>query len=173
MNDRRNARRQLDTAPPLHRPLHRNTPAQCPLFRHITLVLAAFAVFIAGGSAFAGVTASISGTVKDPSGATITGATITVTNTDTGIAQTQKTNTAGFYSFQSLPLGHYDVQVEQAGFKTFRQTGLVLDVNAALVVEATLKVGDVKEVVQVASEAVHVETASTQLGEVIGGSEMT
>ena len=173
MNDRRNARRQLDTAPPLHRPLHRNTPALCPLSRQITLALAAFAVFIAGGSAFAGVTASISGTVKDPSGATITGATITVTNTDTGIAQTQKTNTAGFYSFQSLPLGHYDVQVEQTGFKTFRQTRLVLDVNAAFVVDATLQVGQVSEKIEVSSTALHVETASTQMGEVIGGNEMT
>jgi hypothetical protein len=173
MNDRRNARRLLDTAPPLHRPLHRNTPALCPLFRQITLALAAFAVFIAGGSAFAGVTASISGTVKDPSGATITGATVTATNTDTGIAQTQKTNTAGFYSFQSLPLGHYDVQVEQTGFKTFRQTRLVLDVNAAFVVDATLQVGQVSEKIEVSSTALHVETANTQMGEVIGGNEMT
>ncbi len=130
-------------------------------------------LFLFSERAFAGVTASISGTVKDPSGATITGATVTATNTDTGIAQTQKTNTAGFYSFQSLPLGHYDVQVEQAGFKTFRQTGLVLDVNAALVVDASLQVGEVKEVVVVSSTAVHVETASTQLGEVIGGDQMT
>src|SRR5712692_7903305 len=130
-------------------------------------------VLLLCGQLFAGVTASISGTVKDPSGATITGATVTATNTDTGIAQTQHTNTAGFYSFQSLPLGHYDVQVEQAGFKTFRQTGLVLDVNSALVVDATLPVGQVKEVVEVASEAVHVETASTQLGEVITGDSMT
>src|SRR5712692_8517035 len=129
-------------------------------------------VLLLCGQLFAGVTASISGTVKDPSGATITGATVTATNTDTGIAQTQKTNAAGFYSFQSLPLGHYDVQVEQTGFKTFRQTGLVLDVNAALVVDASLKVGDVKEVVQVQSEAVHVETASTQLGEVIEGQKI-
>jgi len=172
MKNRSSARRQLDAAPPLHRPFHRNTPALCPLFRQITLALAALALLIAGGSAYAGVTASISGTVKDPSGATITGATVTATNTDTSIAQTQKTNTAGFYSFQSLPLGHYDVQVEQTGFKTFRQTGLVLDVNAALVVDVTLKVGDVKEVVQVQSEAVHVETASTQLGEVIEGQKI-
>src|SRR5947209_16945045 len=120
MNDRRNA--QLDSAPPLHRPLHRNTPAQCPLFRHITLVLAAFALLIAGGSAFAGVTASISGTVKDPSGATVAGASVTVVNDDTGIKQSQHTNAAGFYSFQSLPLGHYTIEVEQPGFRIYRQT---------------------------------------------------
>jgi hypothetical protein len=173
MNDRSAARRRMDTARPLHQSVHRNTPALCPLLRQITLALAAFVLFIAGGSAYAGVAASISGTVKDPSGATITGATVTATNTETGIAQTQKTNTAGFYSFQSLPLGRYDVQVEQTGFKTFRQTGLVVDVNAALVVDAMLPVGQVSEKIEVSSTALHVETASTQLGEVIGGNEMT
>src|SRR5207245_7046281 len=165
--------RGLDTARPLHQSVHRNTPAQLPLFRPLTLALVAFALLIAGGSALAGVTASISGTVKDPSGATVAGASVTVVNDDTGIKQSQHTNAAGFYSFQSLPLGHYTIEVEQPGFRIYRQTGLVLDVNAALVVDVDLKVGDVKEVVQVASEAVHVETASTQLGEVIGGSEMT
>jgi hypothetical protein len=130
-------------------------------------------VLLLCGRLLAGVTASISGTVKDASGATVVGATVTATNTDTGIAQRQGTNAAGFYSFQSLPLGHYTVEVQQAGFKVFRQTELVLDVNSALVVDATLQVGQVKEVVEVASEAVHVETASTQLGEVITGDSMT
>jgi hypothetical protein len=173
MNDRSPASQGPDTAPPLHRSVYRNTPALSSLFRPITLALAAFALFVAGDSAFAGVTASISGTVKDSSGAIVSGADVTATNTDTGIAQSQHTNSQGYYSFQSLPLGHYEVQVEQTGFKTFRQTGLVLDVNSALVVDAVLQVGQVREVVQVASEAVHVETASTQLGEVIGGDEMT
>ena len=68
-------------------------------------------------SAYAGVTASISGTVTDTSGAAIVGATVTATNVDTGIASTQQTNGQGFYSFQSLPLGKYTVEVEQKGFK--------------------------------------------------------
>jgi outer membrane receptor protein involved in Fe transport len=123
--------------------------------------------------AMAGVTASISGTVKDPSGAQVVGATVTATNTDTGISQSQPTNAQGFYSFQSLSLGHYDVQVQQSGFKAFRQTGLVLDVNAALVVDVALQIGQVQEVVEVTSGALHVETASSQLGEVIGGEQMT
>lgn len=122
---------------------------------------------------FAGVTASISGTVKDASGAIIAEATVSATNIETGAVQTQHTNAQGFYSFQSLPLGHYDIQVQEAGFKLFRETGLVLDVNAALVVDAVLHVGQVKEVVEVSSEAQHVETSSSQLGEVIGSQEMT
>jgi outer membrane receptor protein involved in Fe transport len=126
-----------------------------------------------GTNVFAGVTASISGTVTDSSGATVRGATVTATNTDTGIKQSRVSNSQGFYSFQSLPLGHYDVEVQQSGFQVFRQTGLLLDVNAALVVDATLKVGDVKEVVVVKSDTLHIETATTQLGEVIEGHQMT
>jgi Carboxypeptidase regulatory-like domain len=125
------------------------------------------------GPALAGVTASISGTVKDASGAVVAGATVSATNTETGIAEIQHTNAQGNYSFQELPLGHYTIQVEQAGFKTFRQTGVVLDVNAALVVDVALEVGSVSEKLTVAASALHVETANTQMGEVIGGQEMT
>jgi hypothetical protein len=122
---------------------------------------------------FAGVTASISGTVNDQSGAAIAGATVTATNVDTGIEQSQTTNGQGFYSFQALLLGKYTIEVKHTGFKAFRETGLVLDVNSALVVDVKLQVGQVTESVDVASEALHVETASSQMGEVIENKEMT
>jgi carboxypeptidase family protein len=123
--------------------------------------------------AFAGVTASISGTVKDATGAAVVGAKVTATNTETGIASSQPTNGDGYYSFQALPLGHYDIEVQQTGFKVYRQTGLVLDVNATLVVDITLQVGQLTEKVEVTSNALHVETANTQMGEVIEGQRMT
>jgi hypothetical protein len=129
--------------------------------------------FLMGGRAFAGVTASISGTVKDTTGAAVVGAKVTATNTETSIASSQPTNGQGYYSFQSLPLGHYDIEVQQTGFKVYRQTGVVLDVNAALVVDVTLQVGQVSEKVEVSSSALHVETANTQMGEVIEGSRIT
>lgn len=130
-------------------------------------------LFVLGGRAMASITASISGTVSDSTGAAIVGASVRVTNVDTGISQTQQTNGQGYYSFQELPLGHYTIDVEQKGFKSFRQTGLVLDVNAALVVDVTLQVGQVTETMMVEAGALHVDTASTQMGEVIGGHEMT
>lgn len=122
---------------------------------------------------FAGVTASISGTVTDPSGAIIAGASVTATNVDTGVATTQATNSSGFYSFQSLTLGTYTMKVSQPGFKEYAQTGLVLDVNSALVVDVKLQVGAATEKVEVSSTALHVDTESTQMGEVITGKEMT
>ena len=130
-------------------------------------------VLLVCGQMFAGVTASISGTVKDPSGAAIAGATVTATNVDTAIAVTQTSNGQGFYSFQSLPLGKYTIDVEQKGFKTYRQTGLVLDVNSALTADATLQVGQTTEKVEVAADMLHVETISSQMGEVIEGKRMT
>jgi hypothetical protein len=130
-------------------------------------------VLLLSGQIFAGVTASISGTAKDTSGAAIAGATVTATNVDTAIAVTQTTNGQGFYSFQSLTLGKYTVDVAQKGFKTYRQTGLILDVNSALTVDATLQVGQTTEKVEVAADALHVETINSQMGEVIEGKRMT
>jgi len=135
------------------------------------LVLALAVVFC--GRLNAGVTASISGTVTDASGAAVAGATVTATNVDTGIATTQSTNGQGYYSFQSLALGKYTIEVQQKGFKAYQKTGVVLDVNDALVVDVTLQVGQSTEKIVVESSALHVEASSTQMGEVIAGKEMT
>jgi Carboxypeptidase regulatory-like domain len=135
--------------------------------------LVAALVLLVCSQVFAGVTASISGTVKDPSGAAIAGATVTATNTETGISQTQTTNGQGFYSFQSLPLGKYTIDVQEKGFKAYRQRDLTLDVNSALMVDVTLQVGQTTEKVEVAADALHVETIASQMGEVIEGKRMT
>jgi hypothetical protein len=138
------------------------------------LVLPLFAVLLLFcGSALGSVTASISGTVTDTSGAAIVGAAVTATSVETGIAQTLHTNQQGYFTFPSLALGHYDVAVQQSGFRPFRETGVLLDVNSAVTVDVVLQVGDVKEAVTVSSTAAHVETTTTQLGEVISGQEMT
>jgi Carboxypeptidase regulatory-like domain len=125
-----------------------------------------------GAESFAGITASISGTIKDSSGASIAGATVTATDTGTSIAQTRTSNGQGFYSFQSLPLGTYILSVQQKGFKEYQQNDLVLDVNSALTVDVALQVGQVSEKVEVAADALHVDTVSSQMGEVIEGKEM-
>jgi hypothetical protein len=121
----------------------------------------------------ASVSASISGTVTDPSGAIIAGTTVTATNVDTGVALTQTTNAQGFYSFQELPLGTYTISVQQSGFKAYAQTGIVLYVNSALVIDVKMEVGQSSEKIEVSSAALHVDTESTQMGEVITGKEMT
>src|ERR1700677_2940639 len=101
--------------------------------KYCGVLIFALALFTCG-RLLAGVTASISGTVTDPSGAIVAGATVTATNVATAVPPTQTTNASGYSSFQSLPLGTYTIDVSQTGFKEYAQTGLVLDVNSALVV---------------------------------------
>jgi len=140
--------------------------------KYLAVLVFALALFTCG-RLLAGVTASISGTVTDPTGAVVAGATVVATNVDTGVATSLTTNAQGFYSFQSLPLGNYTISVQQSGFKGYAQTGLVLDVNSALVIDVQLQVGATTEKVEVSSTALHVDTESTQMGEVITGKEMT
>ncbi len=108
------------------------------------LVLTCLLGFSAGARA-AAVGGSISGTVKDPSGAVVPKATITATDTDTGIKQVVRTNDAGVYSFPVLPVGHYDVDVVADGFKPYRRASIVLDVNSAILVDAALELGQSTE----------------------------
>ena len=133
----------------------------------------AILLLVATGTIWAGITASISGTVTDPTGAVIPGAAVTAHNTDTGIDSSTQTNAQGYYSFPALPTGKYEVTIKATGFEEFRETGLVLDVNTALRVDAAMKVGSVSQEVSVSSTSVHVETTNTQMGEVIGTTKMT
>ncbi|MGD0227960.1 MAG: carboxypeptidase regulatory-like domain-containing protein [Terriglobia bacterium] len=130
-------------------------------------------LLLATATIWAGVTASISGTVTDPTGAVIPNAAVTAHNTETGIDSQTQTNAQGFYSFPALPTGKYEVRIKATGFEEYRETGLVLDVNNALRIDAAMKVGAVNQEVSVSSTAVHVETSNTQMGEVIGNVKMT
>ena len=87
------------------------------------VVVFALALFTCG-QLLAGVTASISGTVTDPSGAVVAGATVTATSVETGVVTTLTTNAQGFYSFQSLPLGNYTIGVQQSGIQGVHANGL-------------------------------------------------
>lgn len=124
-------------------------------------------------SAFAGTGGTISGVVKDQTGAVIVGAKVVTRNSGTGISFTASTDSAGFYSFSDLPIGEYTIEVTQQGFKHYLVKGLTINANSALRVDVTLEVGTTQETVTVSSAAVQVETVNTQMGEVITGSSMT
>jgi hypothetical protein len=89
------------------------------------------------------------------------------------VKQTIATDGRGFYAFQSLPVGRYDVEVDASGFKPLRRTGVAIDINSKVVVDASLAIGERTETVTVSESAAHVETADTQMGEVITGKQMT
>jgi hypothetical protein len=131
------------------------------------LLLTLFAV-----SALAGPDGSVSGTITDASGGVIPKAMVTAKNVDTGIRQTVTTDSKGFYSFPSLPVGHYELEVEITGFKPYRRTAIVIDANAALTIDAVLEVGERSDVVTVTEGQVHVDTTSTEMGQVISNTQI-
>ncbi len=112
-------------------------------------------------------TAQISGTAKDQSGAVLPGVEITVTQTDTGISRTSVTNETGSYVLPNLAVGPYRLEAGLPGFRTYVQTGIVLQVNSSPAINVVLEVGQVTEQVEVQANAAVVETRSSTVGSVI------
>jgi hypothetical protein len=123
----------------------------------------------------AATTGSISGTIIDPSGGVIPGVALVVTNPATGVQNKTSTDSKGFYSFPSLPVGHYDLRMEAPGFHPLDRKGLSIDANSALQVDMTMTMAEKVQELTVAESAgeVQLETVSTQMGEVVTGSKMT
>ncbi len=122
---------------------------------------------------WASVGGNITGTIKDPGGRVVGNAEIIVRDSDTGLTYQTHSDSKGFYTFPVLPVGHYDLQVSAAGFSNYQRTGIVLDTDAVLTLDASLQVGGVAQTVSVTDNTLHVETASSQLGQVITGRQMT
>jgi len=125
------------------------------------------------GQADAKVAAGVSGIVTDSSGAVVAGATIQMKATETGVVETRQTNAEGFYAFVNLQPGLYEMEVTQTGFAAFHQVGIVLDVDSAKVLNVKLSVSGISENVVVSDDAVQLDTASTQNGEVITARTIT
>ena len=114
-----------------------------------------------------GATSQISGTVKDQSGALLPGAEITATQTETAAVRMTVSNETGSYVLPNLAVGPYKLEVTLPGFRSFAQTGIVLQVNSSAVVNAVLEVGQVVDTVEVQANAALVEARSTGIGQVI------
>ncbi|HEV2380807.1 MAG TPA: carboxypeptidase-like regulatory domain-containing protein [Terriglobia bacterium] len=84
----------------------------------------------------------MTGTVKDQSGGVVPGSTVSAVNAATGVTLTTTTNDEGVYTFPVLQVGQYEIDVTATGFKPYRRTGLVIDINGALVIDVTLQVGE-------------------------------
>ena len=122
--------------------------------------------------AWASVGGSITGTIKDPSGSVVPKANVVVREVNTGLSYQSQTDSKGIYNFPTLPVGRYQLVVQVPGFRSYQRTSIVLDTNAALTLDASLEVGDVAETVSVMDNTLHVETTSTQLGQVITDRQM-
>ena len=126
--------------------------------RKLWLLLAGSLVLLAVPAFAQKITASIRGTVTDPSSAAVAGAKVTVTNEDTGLTRSVTTNSAGIYSFTELPVGSYKIAVESAGFNTAVRSKIGLNVADARSVDVQLTTGGVTETVTVEVPAVAVKT---------------
>src|SRR5579862_2013687 len=91
----------------------------------------------------------ISGTVLDASGAPVPGADVKATQTETDVTRVVMTGAAGDYVIPNLPIGHYRLEVSKAGFSTYVQTGIELQVATSPTIDVSLKIGAVSEQVQV------------------------
>src|ERR1700687_1730241 len=117
-------------------------------------------------------TGTILGTVKDPSGALITGAMITIRNVDTGDRRTVTSGTDGAYRVPQLPTGHYEVTAAQNGFRTETQQGITLNVSDNAVINFALAVGSTQQEVTVTAAATLVNTANSALGGLVNEQQM-
>jgi hypothetical protein len=132
------------------------------------LTAAALAVLSVGAIRGQVVTASLEGTVTDPTGATVPGAAVKVRNSATNVETSVKTGADGRYYVASLqPGGPYVITVEAAGFKTVERGGITLEVNQSAEVNLTLEVGATSETVQVTGAAPLLEPTTAAMGQVV------
>jgi len=117
--------------------------------------------------------ASLSGTVVDPSGAVVPGATVALDNSDDGREQNCISGDDGSYSFPALKPGRYQIRIVALGFKPYLRAGLVVADGAQIRVDAALILDSASTVVEVAAEGLEADLSSTQLGETIAGKKMT
>lgn len=118
-------------------------------------------------------TATVNGIVTDSSQALVVGATVEVTNIETGLRREARTNDTGNYNFTLLPVGRYRVQVSQAGFNTQTLDEVKLDVDQVFRRDFTMKLGTVTESVEVTASAAMLESDSATVGQVISNKSIT
>ena len=129
---------------------------------------AALMLILTSGGAWAQLsTGQMSGQVTDESGAVLPGVTVTATQTDTGATRTVVTGENGSYVLPNLPTGPYRLEAMLQGFRAYVQTGIVLQVAAAPVINVALALGNVEETVTVAADAPLVDVKSAGIGTVI------
>jgi Carboxypeptidase regulatory-like domain/TonB-dependent Receptor Plug Domain len=117
-------------------------------------------------------TATISGTVRDPSGAAIPGAKVIATNTGTGTQSTSQTNNDGSFVFSSLQVGIYKVSVSKSGFETQTTTGVTLHPGIVSDVSVTLRIGSVSTEVTVSGAVVQVQTSSSLISSQVSSQQV-
>lgn len=132
-----------------------------------TALVSLTAIFFVCATAFAQGTATIYGTVTDPTGLPVPAARVTVTLDQRGTTRTAETGASGGYVFPWLPIGTYSIRVEQQGFKLFERGGVSVNANENVRVDAGLEVGAISDKIVVTAEAPLVDSRSSVVGTLI------
>jgi hypothetical protein len=130
-----------------------------------------FAIITALAAPFAGAQSTggrIRGTVSDSGGGIVTNAKVIITNQANGQQRESMTGANGEYIFLEVPVGTYQVEVDQTGFKKYLRKGIVVNLNEVVSVDIVIQVGATTEIVEVTGAPPLVDTTSTQLGAVVG-----
>jgi hypothetical protein len=131
-------------------------------------ICALAALFVGANFAWAQeVTATITGTVTDSTGAAVAGATVTAKSVERGISYTATSNESGIYRISELPVGDYDLKIEKQGFQTALHPAFTLVLNQVARIDIQLKVGQVSEIVEVTGAAPILKTETTQVDTII------
>ncbi len=153
----------------------RKYPLLCLLARTTAATFRSGILTIAVSAApclYAQVTAAISGTVTDSSGASVSGARVDVKDTGTAVSRSTTTDTQGRYGIPELPIGDYSVQAAAPGFQNVVRTGITLTVGTQTVVDFSLPVGPAQQTVTVEGQASQVETTSASIANLVEPTQM-
>ena len=119
---------------------------------------------------------SLSGVIKDPTGAVLPGTKLTVVNSALKAQYQTTSDSRGLYSFPALPVGHYDLTIEAVGFQTQKKTNIAVDADAAVTIDTTLDLGEQTQAVTVSATEANVQTqpdtVATHLGEVVSEAQI-
>src|SRR5919205_3824120 len=138
----------------------------------VTAIIFAFMLTSASSASAQSTTGSFQGSITDPSGAALPGATVTIVNPDTHLTRSTVTNESGNYDAPLLPPGKYNIAAELQGFRKLEKTGVVLQVNQNARVDFMLELSTVEESVQVTAQAPLVDTQDSSLRQVVDGTQV-
>jgi hypothetical protein len=117
--------------------------------------------------------ATITGTVLDPSGASVANAAIKITNVATGQVRQVTSNSAGVYVFPNVGVGTYNLSATASGFQEYKKTGIVVNVAQTLSADVTLAVGSSEQSITVEAQALQVQSESNEVSSLISGQQVT
>ena len=148
---------------------HRSLP-RCGMLAVFLFVVFGFFAPFAGAQSTGG---RIRGTVTDSSGGVVAGAALTLIDESTNVSRATVSGSSGEYIFLEIPVGKYDLEVAQQGFKKYSRKGLSVDLNEVVSLDIPLQIGGATETVEVTGSGPVVDTTSTQLGAVVNERDAT